>query len=112
MHNPPFKILRPKPNTTAEKLIATQAGIVGIPEADATAPSFLVYYEGNLYNAQNLKSYEQRIKCAADRLWRNYPSIAKGLFPQEEFDVIGQVSYAFNEPGNHWWVQLDQNANP
>lgn len=106
MNNPPFLILKPKPGSYAAQQIAPDSGIVGIQELDAASPSYLVYFEGNLYNAQNLTTLEQRIKCAADRMVKNYPTIARGLYPQEEFEVIGQVSYSFNEPGNHWWIQL------
>ena len=112
MNNPPFVILKPKPGTAAANQIAENSGVVGIPVIDAVEPSYLVYYEGNLYNAQNLTELEQRIKCAADRMVRNYPTIARGLYPQAEFDILGQVSYSFNEPGNHWWIQMLQACKP
>ena len=105
MNNPPFQLLKPKLNTDAANQIAEGSGIVGVPQLDASEPSFLVYFEGNLYGACNLQELDQRIKCAADRMLRGYPTVARGVFPQDQFEVIGQVSYSFNEPGNHWWIQ-------
>lgn len=106
MYNPPYLILKPKVGTPAAQCITANSGIVGVPAEDTVEKSYLVYFEGNLYNAQNLKTLEERIKCAAGRLAQEYPTIARGIFPMDEFDVIGQVSYSFNDPNNHWWVQL------
>jgi hypothetical protein len=112
MNCPPFLILRPKPGTDAANQIAENSGIVGLPRLEASSPSYLVYFEGNLYGASNLQEMEQRIKCAADRMACAYPTVARGLYPQDQFEVIGQISYSFNEPNNHWWVQFNSGSPP
>lgn len=50
------------------------------------------YYEGNLYNAANLKSYEERALCAYGRLAMRYGSIAQVAVSVDEFEVVGKLS--------------------
>lgn len=50
----------------------------------------IIYYEGNLYGASNLESYDERIKCAAGRAYTRYPTVAmSGVLDPSQFDVIG-----------------------
>lgn len=68
--------------------IARGSGIAGIP---ATSPDEMitVYFEGNLYGAENLTSYESRIALAAGRCLESYPTIAKTMLPQSELIKVG-----------------------
>jgi hypothetical protein len=48
-----------------------------------------VYYEGNLYGAMNMDTYEGRMVIAADRLSVHYPTIAQRLVPVDDLICIG-----------------------
>lgn len=107
-------VLWPKPGTRAAGVIDPGSGVVTDPTFDrlpdlvseddpfagVTAafdgrikPYLLVYYEGNRYDAENLRLYEQRVLCAAGRCVERYPTMARGVFPREDFEVIGTVTY-------------------
>lgn len=72
--------------------IAPGSAIVGNPtEAELHDGRRLVqiYYEGNLYGASNLDTYEGRLLIAADRLSVHYPTIAQRLVPSEDLICVG-----------------------
>jgi len=50
------------------------------------------YYEGNLYKASNLKTYEERALCAYGRCSMRYPTIAQVGVPVTEFEIVGKLS--------------------
>jgi hypothetical protein len=66
--------------------IAPGSGIVGV---EADDQHYCVYYEGNLYNADNLSTWRQRVRHAAGRLLAGYPTVARGQFPKGDLNVIG-----------------------
>ena len=88
---PPFIVLKPKPGTNADRTIVKDSGVVGIGSIEGTPPGYLVSYEGNLYGAVNLNKWEERVMHAADRLATGYPTVARGEFPQSDFEVVGQI---------------------
>jgi len=75
--------------------IASGSGIVGAPDPRAVDQS-VVCYEGNLYHAVNLVRLEDRILCAAGRLFENYPTVARMWFTNAEvateLEAVGRVS--------------------
>jgi hypothetical protein len=83
---PLLQVLVPKPGSAASHFIARGSGIVAIA---GTSPTVTVDYEGNIYNAENLRDYTQRVQHAADRLLTRYPTTARGPFPRHTFDVVG-----------------------
>lgn len=106
-------VLLPKPGTRAAAVIDPGSGVVtdlafdqmptlasDDPFEGATVgldgtvkPYALVYYEGNRYHADNLQAFEHRVLAAAGRCVERYPTVARGLFPREDFEVIGLVTY-------------------
>jgi hypothetical protein len=68
----------------------------------------LIYYEGNLYGAENLEDYTERIRCAAGRAFENYPTIARTCVEKrrfkKEFIIIGRID-------RDYWISLDILAN-
>lgn len=52
--------------------IAPRSGVVGVRDGDG----LFVYYEGNLNGASNLNTFEERVSCAAGRMFTNYPTTA------------------------------------
>lgn len=79
-------------------IIARGSGIVSLP---CPPPPWLkVYFEGNLYGAENLKSFEQRVMHAAQRCVHGYPTVACSNYNPEEryvglaLEQIGTLDYA------------------
>lgn len=48
------------------------------------------YYEGNLYNAVNLRRWVDRVACAAERLLTAYPTTARVSVAPTDLSVVGQ----------------------
>lgn len=51
----------------------------------------LCFFEGNIYGASNLRTFESRAICAAGRLVKNYPTIAKGKIPIDCLIEVGVI---------------------
>lgn len=81
-----FKIYVPV-GTPAEQLIARGSAVVG--RGDVSEGRTLVYYEGNLYGAQNMRVFADRVTHAAGRMREAYPTIAKALLPIESLREVG-----------------------
>jgi len=96
-YNPPFVVLKPKPGTWADQRIAKDSGIVGVVDGRYVHVS----YEGNLYRAENLEKWEQRVMHAADRFASGYPTIARCTMPLEQFETVGVVD---QDAAGHWFV--------
>jgi hypothetical protein len=73
--------------------IAKGSAIVAKEEPDATG-RVVVYFEGNLYCAENLKRYEERLLCAAGRAASRYPTAAIASFHVGQLRRIGTYDYA------------------
>ena len=85
-------ILIPKPGALQRKRIKTGSGIVAVERTDGSAD---IYYEGNLYGAENLRSYWGRLLRAASRLAQQYPTVARLVDDNwnESFELIGTFDY-------------------
>lgn len=70
------------------------------------------YYEGNLYGAANLTSFQERALCAYGRLTMRYPTIAQAAIPLYEFDVVGSLTPTSFEmhstPSKEAWLALEE----
>ena len=71
--------------------IAFGSAIVGKPHADYGR--ITVYFEGNLFGAENMRSLEARAMIAAGRLHDSYPTIAKMSLPENALLKIGNYHY-------------------
>jgi hypothetical protein len=84
-------ILVPKSKDLDLRNIASGSGLVGV----STENVDLIYYEGNVYGAENLREINERILVAAGRLMTRYPTTAFSAYPadfiQENFCVVGTV---------------------
>lgn len=67
------------------------SGIVGTPMLDGKV---LVYFEGNKYRAQNIRTWADRVKHAAGRMATNYPTIAMRMVPIQQVQPIGRVRFS------------------
>jgi hypothetical protein len=78
------------PNTPIPHSLANikpASALVGLPAADRT----VVYFEGNVYAADNLRTFAQRLNCAADRLDTRYPTIARISVNNEDLIDVGTI---------------------
>jgi len=75
-----LSIYLPKPDTLIDRLLAPGSGIVG----EAHSAGVLLHYEGNIFDAVNLRRYEDRLKQAAGRLVARYPTRAMLVLPASE----------------------------
>jgi hypothetical protein len=94
-------ILVPIGDTT----IAPGSGIVRAPNDNARFGASMVYYEGNIYNAANIRDFDERLRHAAGRLVENYPTVAKEAYSPGRFRKVGTYDAAV-------WriVDLDQSS--
>lgn len=79
------------PRTNESTHIAPGSGIVGRSMAGGKV---LVYYEGNLYDAVNMRRYVERVLHAWGRMDENYPTIAKATLDRQDLVWIGKWSSA------------------
>lgn len=101
--DPPLKsseslsIIIPKMTGTQHHFIQPGSAIVGYDPQNIPGTT-LIYYEGNLFNIENLQTYWQRLLCAAGRCTQRYPTIARALFAaevfKEQFEIVGIFNYA------------------
>jgi hypothetical protein len=84
-------VLVPKPNSAASAWIDARAGIVA---CQWTNDRIEVYFEGNSFGDETLRSFEERVKCAAGRLQHRYPTIARGWFASTDFEEVGKYIFA------------------
>jgi hypothetical protein len=83
----------PAPGARSLRHVRPGSAIVGRPRPDD--PSRVrVSYEGNLYDAENLRTYEDRVRCAAGRLVAGYPTVATAVVPAGDLRRIGAYHYA------------------
>ena len=72
--------------------LAAGSALVASIESSAN-DLILVYYEGNLYNAVNMRDYPSRVMNAADRQATRYPTSAVQGFKPEELIEVGRYDY-------------------
>jgi hypothetical protein len=86
-----IQILVPRPGTLADAVIANGSGVVAVP-AEEDPGKLRVYYEGNLYNAANMRTWADRVRHAAERLTAAAPVIATGVSEPDEFLEVGSFA--------------------
>lgn len=84
-------IFIPRPEWEAEVSlsIAPRSGIVGY---ECEPGKLLLYYEGNLYGASNLKRWEERVHQAYGRLVQRYPTVAKMVDEAHKYQCVGTIT--------------------
>ena len=51
----------------------------------------VAYYEGNLYNACNVNTFDEKAMLAYGRLVQNYPTTAKCVIEADEYEICGSI---------------------
>lgn len=75
------------------KTIYPGSGVVGTRTPCGT---LVIYYEGNLYGAENMHEGRERVVCAFGRLAVQYPTTAmQGVMPENEDQLIpvGEITW-------------------
>lgn len=100
----------PSPDSPLRHTIRAGAGIVGTPQRNGR---ILIDFEGNLYDAVNMREYEQRVFHAHDRhTWRGvgYPTVARAWVDFDDVIEIGSYSPTtqkvtiFDQPALDAWL--------
>lgn len=78
------------PVKSDQSTIAKGSGIVGEPVSDG---KINIFFEGNIYGAENLKTFEDRVYMAASRFASCAPTVARGVFDQKDFIEIGVYDF-------------------
>jgi hypothetical protein len=86
-------VLVPKPGSRAADMIDAGSGVVTDEASWTGLPEALVYFEGNRYGAENLRTFDQRVLSAAGRLDQRYPTVAKAMLPIDDFVPVGLFTY-------------------
>lgn len=75
--------------------ISPGSGIVGSDSDDREL--VVIDFEGNIYGAENLRTYEQRVMHAAGRQVTKYPTVARKHLSragvERDFEIVGTLDY-------------------
>lgn len=85
-----FLLVVPKEDTAPSHLITSGSAVLALPNSH-DSNSFLCYYEGNIYDACNLRSFHSRLQCAAGRARSRYSTSALLTSAKDDFFVLGSV---------------------
>jgi hypothetical protein len=92
-----FTLYVPKEGSSLQKSLARGSAIVADASYDTHqrlgGGMVIVHYEGNIYGAENLKEYPERVLSAAGRLRERYPTSAMQGAYLKELIVIGSFHY-------------------
>lgn len=90
----------PKKGSRLDQMIDPGSGIVGRTYIDHEGQKYIViWYEGNRYNAINLHQIEERVACAAGRMFTRYPTAAMQVVMRgEEEDLVPVGSVEWEGP--------------
>lgn len=81
------KVYIPKRDTEAHKRIDQGSGIVGRSFGEDHVE---LYFEGNRYDAVNVRTWEQKVAVAAGRMSVSYPTVAKMVASKDELLEVGE----------------------
>lgn len=87
-----FKVYIPKESSRLTAVIAKGSGIVSCTE-EYIPGHVKIFYEGNLYGAENLETFEDKLYIASSRAVANYPTIAKMMVPLDQLVCIGEYNF-------------------
>ena len=103
-----LNIYVPRPDSAAERTVARGSALVGRHDSvrrvavDGHEDVMQeVHYEGNVYGAENLRSFEERVAVAAGRLVANYPTVARGWFSDRDLILVGAYNPEQDEVDIH-----------
>lgn len=82
-----FTVYIPRKNSRLANIVTPASAIVKSKPISDT--SVMVYYEGNVYGAENIKTFEDKCLLAAGRAKDRYPTTALTIVPLEEVIDIG-----------------------
>src|SRR5690554_3034747 len=83
-----LNILIPLAGSFAAKVIAPKSAIVADPSV--SGDRLICHYEGNLYGAENLQTFYDRLCSASGRLAASYPTAAMGEFEADDFMLVAE----------------------
>ena len=86
--NDELPLLVPKATLQAAHHLKKGSAVVAVKR-----PSGLViaYFEGNIYNASNITTFDEKALLAYGRMVQNYPTTAKMAIEIEDYEVVGSI---------------------
>lgn len=81
------------PRELKHALFAPGSAILSSVE-EAANPAVIVYYEGNLYRFDNIKTFADKAMHAADRQSQRYPTSAMACIDREDLIEVGTYDLA------------------
>ncbi len=97
----PYTVFIPSAKGAAQPLgIAPRSAIVAANRGEEDRA--IVYYEGNLFGAANLKRYTERLSVAAGRASKRYPTVAMMALTTDLLTPVGTYDLA-----THTFVPTD-----
>lgn len=100
----------PKKGSGFETEIDDGSGIVGARDEQGR---LVIHYEGNRIGAENLRTWRERVRCAAGRKFLSYPTIAMQLVPPEregELEKVGRITSL--DPRSVYEITVNPEALP
>jgi hypothetical protein len=76
------------PKAHKHAFINKGSGIVAVDYGE----SYLAYYEGNVFNACNLQTYQECVGMAHDRLAYKAPTTSFCLIDKADMEVVGEIN--------------------
>ena len=95
------KVFVPKASSQMHSHIIKGSAVVGM---ESHGGRVLIYFEGNMYGAENVKTFEEKCTVAAGRLALSAPTIAKCLVDVSEVIEVGEFDWdnkSFTANGCH-----------
>ena len=86
--NDELALLVPKSQFQAHHDLKKGSAVVAV-----TRPSgqVVAYFEGNIYGASNVKTFDDKAALAYGRLVQNYPTTGKMVIDPDEYEIVGSI---------------------
>lgn len=104
---PKINVYVPKVGTSSRGFVKPGSAVVGITPEPGSETYVVVDYEGNIYNAKNMRSFHEKVSHAADRHIARYPTMARMTVGRDTLITVGSA-YILDE----WYAGFEPNDDP
>jgi hypothetical protein len=89
-----FTIFVPRGPELAGRTLIAGSGLVGIPAGPGRV---LVYFEGNRYGSENVRTWADKVRVAAGRLQEVAPTSAVLIADANDLYAVGSIGYGLDD---------------
>ena len=86
--NDELSLLVPKTEFQAQHELKKGSAVVAVKRPSGQV---IAYYEGNIYGACNIVTFDDKAVLAYGRLVQNYPTSAKFVLDPDEYEIVGSI---------------------